>query len=134
MIAAGTIIAILFLHIWMHAIEVGFGEPSPQCVNDPNPLCGTPVAGFFELGREKAREDQGFLGRTVGRLPGISELGRVWDVVQASWSALVGIFTFNYAWVKSDSYIARLILFVVQAVLASIAISWLIYIGVASRR
>ena len=134
MISAKTIVAILILHVLMHWVEVGFGEPSPQCVDDPNPLCGTPVAGFFELGREQAQAEQGFLGRTVGRLPVISELSRVWDVVQASWTALVGMFTFNYAWVKSDYYVARVGLFLVQAILGAIAISWLFYIGVASRR
>lgn len=127
----GAIVAILLLHVGLHGIEVAFAGIPPQCVGDPNPLCGTPASGFASLARG-APTDQGpsFFGQTLGKLPVIGELATVWQVVQAMWTALVGAFAVNYAWLKNDTYIGRLILFIVQAIMGGIAASWLFSIGI----
>ena len=122
-----AIIALLFLHIILGGIQVAFGGVSGVCEGSDNPLCGTPVQDFRELGRSDPMEKKGI----VGRLPIIGELAGVWKVVQVGWTALVGAFTVNYAWLnESDTYIGRLMVFVLQSCLGAVAASWLFSIGI----
>lgn len=104
-------VAIVVVHIIMHLIELGFGAPLPRCVDSPNPMCGTPVEDFFQLGR---REDSNFANSTLGRLPVLSALGGLWDFIKSGWELLKGAFQFNYAWLKGDMFFVRLALFLAQ--------------------
>ena len=124
------IIVILILHVLTHLVDVGFGGETAVCANDPNPMCGTPVSGFFELGREKSEE---FGGGTQSRLPVIGQLSVIWDTIQASWTLMTGVFAFNYSWLKSDYYLARFGLWMVQAILAVISLVMLMKVILGGR-
>ena len=114
-IPIGTMIGVLVVHIIMHLIELGFGEPLARCLESANPMCGTPIEGFFQLGR---REDSNFSNSTLGRLPVLGAIGSLWDFIKSAWELLKGAFQFNYAWLKGDMFFVRLALWLVQTVMA----------------
>ena len=125
--ASAPIILILILHVLAHLVDVGFGGDTAECMDSPNPMCGTPVADFFDIGRSRSSE----FGGTLSRLPVIGQLTGVWDTIQASWTLLTGVFTFDYAWLKSDYYLARFGLWMVQSVLAVISLVMLMKLVLA---
>ena len=128
--SAMPIIVILILHVLAHLIDVGFGGETAECIGQSNPMCGTPVSNFFELGRDGSNQ---FGGGTLGRVPVLGQIAVVWDTVQAAWTLMTGVFAFDYAWLKSDLYLARFGLWMVQAVLGVISLMMLMKIILGGR-
>ena len=127
------IVIIILMHVVAVGIQLGFGDPTPECKMSmsTNPMCGTPVEDFFQLGRDQRTA---FGSETLGRLPLVGAIADFGNAIQSGWALLTKAFFFDYQWLHGDALLLRFGLWCIQAILGAIAIGIIINLAVSRLR
>ena len=104
-------IFLISLHLLAIGVELtlgGFVNPVSRCADATEFWCGTPLEHLAGIGVTPPEERTG-LRSFVGVLPGLGALGAAWDIAASMVNAIISAFTFDYAWLSGDWFIAQVV-------------------------